>query len=67
MNVVAEDNLSTERASELCTSCDLNPKLLLLLLPNNEHLQGYIIRLEWYYKTWTITFAPDILIYRLIL
>lgn len=43
INVVTEDNLSTERASELCTTCDLNPKLL-LLLHQNEHLQGYIVR-----------------------
>lgn len=44
INVVTEDNLSTERASELCTACDLNPKLLLLLLYNNEHLEGFIVR-----------------------
>lgn len=43
INSGTEDTVSTEKASELCTTCDLNPKLL-LLLHHNEHLQGYIVR-----------------------
>lgn len=43
VNSGPDDSLSTERASELCTTCDLN-RPLLLLLHHNEHLQGYIVR-----------------------
>ncbi|XP_067008734.2 trafficking protein particle complex subunit 11 [Anabrus simplex] len=40
-----EDMLATERATALCTSCDLNAKSL-FVLPHGDHLHGYTLRLE---------------------
>ncbi|XP_049939900.1 trafficking protein particle complex subunit 11 isoform X1 [Schistocerca serialis cubense] len=40
-----EDVLAAERAAALCTSCELNPKSL-FVLPHEDHLHGYTIRLE---------------------
>lgn len=40
-----EDMLAAERATTLCTSCELNAKSL-FLLPHGDHLQGYTHRLE---------------------
>ncbi|XP_059480361.1 trafficking protein particle complex subunit 11 [Neocloeon triangulifer] len=40
-----DEAITTERASSLCAVCELNAKNL-FLLPNNEHLQGYSLRLE---------------------
>nr|CAD7408851.1 unnamed protein product [Timema cristinae] len=40
-----EDMLAAERATALCTSCELNPKSL-FVLPHGDHLLGYTLRLE---------------------
>ena len=40
-----EDVLAAERATELCSVCDLSPKSL-FVLPQTDHLFGYILRLE---------------------
>uniref|UniRef100_A0A3P9QHC4 Trafficking protein particle complex subunit 11 n=1 Tax=Poecilia reticulata TaxID=8081 RepID=A0A3P9QHC4_POERE len=40
-----EDLVASERASALCSSCDLSGKSL-FVLPHTDHLVGYIIRLE---------------------
>nr|XP_022918044.1 trafficking protein particle complex subunit 11 [Onthophagus taurus] len=40
-----EDMIASERATALCTSCDLSTKSL-FVLPHVDHLQGYAIRLE---------------------
>ncbi|KAF5298216.1 hypothetical protein FQA39_LY02640 [Lamprigera yunnana] len=40
-----EDILATERAVALCASCELNAKSL-FVLPHDDHLQGYVVRLE---------------------
>lgn len=44
VDVITEENLYTEKASELCSTCEINPKMLLLLQTQMEHLQGFIIR-----------------------
>lgn len=41
-----EDMLAAEHATELCSSCDLSPKLLFVLPCATDHLYGYIIRYE---------------------
>ncbi|XP_015120848.1 trafficking protein particle complex subunit 11 [Diachasma alloeum] len=41
----AEDNIATERATALCTACEL-PAKSLYILPHGDHLQGYTSRLE---------------------
>jgi trafficking protein particle complex subunit 11 len=40
-----DEGVTAERASTLCTTCELNAKNL-FLLPHNDHLQGYTLRLE---------------------
>ncbi|XP_069487577.1 trafficking protein particle complex subunit 11 [Ambystoma mexicanum] len=40
-----EDVIASERASTLCSACDLSGKSL-FVLPHTDHLVGYIIRLE---------------------
>uniref|UniRef100_A0A1B6BYJ1 Trafficking protein particle complex subunit 11 n=1 Tax=Clastoptera arizonana TaxID=38151 RepID=A0A1B6BYJ1_9HEMI len=40
-----EDLLAGERATTLCTACEINPKCL-FVLPHADHLQGYVLRLE---------------------
>ncbi|XP_044015517.1 trafficking protein particle complex subunit 11 isoform X2 [Aphidius gifuensis] len=40
-----EDTLTSDRATSLCTSCELQGKLL-YILPHGDHLMGYITRLE---------------------
>ncbi|XP_034951307.1 trafficking protein particle complex subunit 11 [Chelonus insularis] len=41
----SEDMLATERATALCTACEL-PAKSLYVLPHGDHLVGYILRLE---------------------
>uniref|UniRef100_A0A0C9PXS3 TRAPPC11_0 protein n=1 Tax=Fopius arisanus TaxID=64838 RepID=A0A0C9PXS3_9HYME len=41
----SEDSVTTERATALCTACELPPKSL-YILPHGDHLQGYTSRLE---------------------
>ncbi|KRZ74180.1 Trafficking protein particle complex subunit 11 [Trichinella papuae] len=38
------DELATQKAAELCSSCELSSKLL-FILPQSEHLFGYVVRL----------------------
>ncbi|KRX63046.1 Trafficking protein particle complex subunit 11 [Trichinella sp. T9] len=40
------DELATQKAAELCSSCELSSKLL-FILPQSEHLFGYVVRLEF--------------------
>ncbi|KAK7871870.1 hypothetical protein R5R35_006453 [Gryllus longicercus] len=40
-----EDMTAAERATALCTSCELNAKSL-FVLPHGDHLHGYTVRLE---------------------
>ncbi|XP_063973800.1 trafficking protein particle complex subunit 11 isoform X3 [Diachasmimorpha longicaudata] len=40
-----EDSVATERATALCTACEL-PNKSLYILPHGDHLQGYTSRLE---------------------
>ena len=40
-----EDMLAAERATTLCTSCELNAKSL-FVLPHGDHLQGYTHRYQ---------------------
>lgn len=57
VDVITEENLYTEKASELCSTCDINPKMLLLLQTQVEHLQGFIIRLitcYQMYRPWNV-------------
>lgn len=41
----SEDTLAADRATQLCSSCELNSTSL-FVLPHRDHLQGYILRLE---------------------
>ncbi|CAB3373976.1 Hypothetical predicted protein [Cloeon dipterum] len=40
-----DESITAERAATLCTTCELNAKNL-FLLPHNDHLHGYTLRLE---------------------
>lgn len=41
----SEEQLAQERTAALASTCDLNPKLI-FVFPYNEHLMGYMYRLE---------------------
>ena len=42
----AEDMTASERASSLCSACELSTRSLFVLPIKDENLHGYIVRLE---------------------
>ncbi|RWS07700.1 hypothetical protein B4U79_13175 [Dinothrombium tinctorium] len=47
MSLPGDDSLGTERASELCSACDLSPKSLFVLpISDTQNFFGYIQRME---------------------
>lgn len=53
-----DDQVATERAANLASVCDINQKLI-FILPHNDHLMGYTLRLESAFLEMCQTYYSD--------